>query len=352
MANDKTIVILTPGFPESESDTTCLPLQHQLVRTIQEVRPGLRVVVLSFQYPYHKTPYHWFGIPVIPFDGKNKGGLSKLMLRRKINSSLEKIHKSDKIVGILSFWYNECALVGKKFADRSRINHFCWILGQDAKKENDYPRRLPPRESELIALSDFVQREFEKNHGIRPRFVVPPGIDEKLFDQSPIEKDIDFLGVGSLIALKQYFIFLGVIAELKKQRPRVKAVIAGKGPEKEKLAAHIEMLGISENVTFAGELPYLEVLQLMKRSRVLLHPSSYEGFGCVCIEALFAGAHVISFCKPMDADISHWHIVTNKQEMVAKAWNILRDANTEYKSVPVHSIRDTVKGITDLIAPA
>ncbi|MBK9485561.1 MAG: hypothetical protein IPO01_10185 [Chitinophagaceae bacterium] len=57
---------------------------------------------------------------------------------------------------------------------------------------------------ELIALSDFLQTEFEKNYGIKPAFVIPPGIDSKQFISPIKEKDIDLLAAGSLIPLKQF----------------------------------------------------------------------------------------------------------------------------------------------------
>jgi glycosyltransferase involved in cell wall biosynthesis len=348
MSNKKTFIILTPGFPESEADTTCLPMQQYFVRALKERQPDLNIVVLTFQYPYHQNPYKWFDIAVIPFGGRNKGGLPKLRLRRKIYSTLKKIYTTNKIVGLFSFWYNECAFTGKRFGDKYDIRHYCWILGQDAKKGNKYPHRIPPREDELIALSDFLQNEFEKNHGVRPRFVVPPGVDERSFDPLDKEKDIELLGVGSLIPLKQYEIFIEVIAEIKNQMPGVKAMIAGKGPERERLESLINKLELQNNVTLVGELPYPEVLQLMQRSKLLLHPSSYEGFGCVCVEALYAGAHVISFCKPMNIDIPHWHIVKNKEEMFIEALKLLKDGRTEYKTISPYLISDAVKKVISL----
>ena len=349
MSNKKTFVILTPGFPESEADTTCLPMQQQFIRMLKELHPEIEIVVLSFQYPYHRKVYKWFEIKVIPFGGRNKGGLARLLLRNKINSTLKKLYKERKILGLLSFWYNECAFIGKKFADKNGMKHYCWILGQDARIGNRYPKHLPPRPGELVALSDFIQNEFEKNHRIRPQFVIPPGVEERLFDDLPREKDIDLLGVGSLIPLKQYAIFLEIVAEIKKQIPEIKALLVGKGPEKERLQSMINKLRLENNVTMTGELPYNEVLKVMQRAKVFLHPSSYEGFGCVCLEALYAGAHVISFCKPINRDVTHWHIVNDKEAAILKALKILNDRYTDYKPVDGFGINNTVTGMIKLL---
>jgi glycosyltransferase involved in cell wall biosynthesis len=348
MSNKKTFVILTPGFPGSETDTTCLPFQQNFVKALKKIHKDLNIVVLSFQYPYHKIPYNWFNVPVIPFNGRNKGGLARLLLRKKINLTLKKMHAENKIFGLLSFWYNECGFIGKKFGEKYGIKHYCWVLGQDAKKENKCPQHIPLRADELIALSDFLQNEFSKNHNVKPEFVIPPGIDERLFDDPLKEKDIDLFGAGSLISLKQYDIFLEVVSKIKKATSRIKVMLAGDGPEKEKLESLIKDLKLENNVTLTGELPHQEALKLMQRTKVFLHPSSYEGFSGACLEALYAGCHVISFSKPMKTDIINWNIATNKEKMTEKALNILKDPKAEYKIICPYPINDTANAIMKL----
>ena len=343
----KKFIILTPGFPGSETDTTCLPMQQQFTKALKETHPELDIIVVAFQYPYHQKRYRWFDIDVIPFGGENKGGLKRLLLRKKIKTVLREIQETSEIVGLLSFWYNECAVIGKMLADDYGIKHYCWILGQDARKENKYPKRIPLRENELIALSGFLQQEFEKNHGIKPGFVITPGVDDKLFHVSP-KKNIDILGTGSLIPLKQYDIFLEVLAEVKKQVTELNAVLIGEGSELERLKIIVKKLNLGSNVTLTGELPYPEVLRYMEKAKIFLHPSSYEGFSGVCLEALHSGCQVLSFCKPMNEDIPHWQIVKTKDEMAEKTLAILQNSKTEYKNINKFPINDTVAAIMKL----
>lgn len=345
--NEKTLVILTPGFAKDETDTACLPLQQQLIIALKENNPQLNIIILSLEYPFQTQKYIWFNTTVIPFNGRGRG-LHKLLLRRKLNTTLKKIHKLTPVSGLLSFWYGECAAVGKRFADKYGLKHFCWILGQDAKKENKYPGRIKPRPGELIALSDFLQKEFEKNHGIKPAHLITAGINTKLFNGEK-EKDIDILGAGSLIPLKQYDIFLQAVAEIKKQMPGIKAMLIGKGPEKGKLESLITQLGLQSNVTLTGELPYQEVLERMQRTKIFLHPSSYEGFSGVCLEALYAAAHVISFCQAINRKIEQWHIVKTKEELYHRTLTLLQDKQLKSERVLFKSINDTAKDIMTLI---
>ncbi len=344
--DQQVLIICTPGFAKDETDD-CLPMQQNLVRAIKKNYQGIAIIILSFQYPYFKNTYQWSGTTVISFNGQNKGGIKKLLLRQKINTVLKKINRENSILGILSFWYGECAWAGKKFADQYGLKHFCWLLGQDAKKENRYPGKLHAAPGELIALSDFLQMEFEKNHGVRPHYVIPPGIDTKEFNNPLPVKDIDIIATGSLIPLKQYDLFIKAIIEVKKKMPNIKAALAGDGPERKKLETLIEENQLQQNITLTGALPHQATLQWMQRAKIFLHPSSYEGFGVVMIEALYAGCEVISFCKPMRRDIDHWHIVPNAETMQQKMIDLLQSNLQEERLCPFH-IDDTAKKIMQL----
>lgn len=330
----KTFVILVPGFPENEADSACLPLQQSIVKNIKDAYPALSPIVLSFQYPYFKKKYDWLDIPVISFDGRNKGGLTRLLTRRSIFAALKEIHRSSEIVGLLSFWYGECAYVGKRFADKYGLRHYCWLMGQDAKKKNKYPGILHLKSNELIALSDFLQEEFEKNHGTKPAHVIPPGVDSNQFPSMQPVKDIDILAAGSLIPLKQYSIFIDIVSAIKKQMPGIKGVLVGDGPEKSKLQELITKHDLQSTITLTGELSHPEVLKMMQRAKLFLHTSSYEGFGMVCIEALYAGCEVISFNRVMKEDIERWHIVEDKEEMHRKVYQLLNTLNEPVKALP------------------
>lgn len=348
MHDTNTFVILTPGFPASVADSTCLPMQQQFVKALKQYDPSLNIIVLSLQYPYHTEVYNWHDITVMSFNGRNKGGLRRLILRRKIYAALKKINDQSNITGILSFWYNECAWIGNKFAAKNRLNHFCWILGQDAKPGNAYPASLKLPGTELIALSDFLQDTFSKNHRVKPAFVIPPGIDGRLFDPVTVKKDMHLLAAGSLITLKRFDIFIEIVAELKKEIPGIQAVLIGEGPGRKKLEQLIRQLGLNSNITLTGELAYPQVLQWMQRSRVFIHPSAYEGFSGVCQEALAAGARVISFCKPMNTDISNWHIVSGKEQIKDLALQLLQNKDAAFAGYIPYSMNDTVKKLARL----
>lgn len=348
MNNQKqTLVILSPAFPADESETAWVPAQQLLIKELKNQNPELNIVVLSFFYPYKKLEYSWHGVEVFSFGGMQKRKLKRLLLWRTIWKKLKQLKKQNDIVGILSFWCGECALVGSWFAKKNKLKHLCWVCGQDAKRSNKFVKRIRPKADELVTISDFLTTEFEKNHGIKPAHLIPIAIDPKMFPPMPEEKDIDVIGAGSFIPLKNYEGFVHAIADLKEKFPSIKVVLCGNGEEEEKIKSLVKQLGLADNIQLTGMLHHEKVLQLMQRSKILLHTSTYEGFGMVYLEALYAGAHAIGFTRAMDHEIKNWHIVKTKEEMIATAADILANGNN-FERVIVYSIDDTAKAFMKL----
>jgi len=348
MNKQKALVILSPGFPANEDDTACIPPQQVFVRALKQCNPQLNVVVISFQYPFKAMTYAWFGVEVIALGGKARGGPYRLLTWKNALSVLRDLNKKYELAGLLSFWLGECALIGGRFARKNNLKHYCWMLGQDAKAGNNYVKQIKPDGSTLIALSDFLVREFSINYGIKPGQVIPPGVDTSLFGHLGAVRDIDVMGAGSLISLKQYNLFINVIKTLTQTFPDIKAVICGKGPEMEILKKQIARLELTNNIELKGELPHGEVLALMQRSKVFLHTSAYEGFGMVLNEALYAGAQVVSLVNPMNERHAHHHVPDNAERLPVIIKELLSKPTPAYKPVLVYPIQTVVAKVMAL----
>jgi glycosyltransferase involved in cell wall biosynthesis len=338
-----TLVILTPGFPSDEADTACLPAQQVFVRALNRNYPGLRVVLVSFEYPHRRDSYSWFGNTVITIGGWKRGWMNKLRTCLTVWKMLDALQKENDLIGLLSFWVGGCALVGKYYTKWKHLRHFIWILGQDARAGNRFIPLVRPRDMELVAMSNFLAHEMHRNYKLTPGHIIPNGIDASLYGPAPASRDIDLLGVGSLIPLKQYDLFLSVIHRLAVRLPAIHGVICGKGPESGKLQRVIGQLGLQRNVQLVGEKPHREAIGFMQRAKILLHTSSYEGFSTVCLEALYAGAHVVSFCDPEGSPVKNWHVVNNEEEMTRKALALLQDPRTAYEPVRLHTMDDSAR---------
>jgi glycosyltransferase involved in cell wall biosynthesis len=376
----ETLVILAPAFPANEADENWVPTHQSAVRSLKKQFPELKIVVLTFFYPKQIGRYHWNGVEIVSFDGMRLRKAKRVLLWRNIWRELQGIRRKDQVIGLLSFWCGETALIGHYFGKLHSIRHRCWISGQDAQKGNRWVRVMRPKSEELVAMSTYLQATFYENYGVRPQRVITNGIDSRMFEgggggsaggtvgdsgknagaemseteagggsvATGKERTIDVFSAGSLVPLKQYHLLVEVLASLQSRLPEIRAVHCGDGQEKDRLELQIRELGLEANLRLLGERPHREVLQWMQKSKLFLHPSSSEGFSTVCLEALYAGAQVISFCDPGDQSVPQWHIVRNAEEMAEKALEILHRPDMEYKPVLLHAMDDVARAIMSL----
>lgn len=349
VVSQPTLVVISPGFPKDEHDSTCLPAQQMFFKTFRKQYPTLNIIVLALHYPYTTQTYRWNKIDVIPLNGRRYGRWARPMLWLVATRQLRRLSARSNHLQILSLWCQETALIAARFSRRAGVHHWSWILGQDARASNFFVRWIRPKPHRLIALSDFLADTFEQNHAIRPRYIIPNALDYTLFNPNPTSaRTTDILGVGSLILLKRFDIFLAIVARLKQTFPGIRAVLCGKGPEEKRLQRMTRDLALDKNVTFLGECAHYDTLKMMQSSKILLHPSSYEGYSTACLEALYAGCEVVSFTRAEKADIPQWHIVESPDEMAAKCETILR-ATSNLFPVKVHAAEDTTRMLGNLL---
>ncbi len=346
--NRQTLVILTPGFPANEADSNCLPFPQSFVQNLKRLHPQLHIIVLAFHYPFVAGSYQWHGIDVRSFNGKDKGRLRRLKTWYAVWQALKIIVREKNILGFLNFWLGECALLGSYAARRYKLPCFTWMLGQDARKHNRYLPLIKPSAASLVALSDAVADELYRNYGIRPAHTIPAGVDTAMYAKEDRERSIHIMGAGSLIPLKQYDQFIHIVARLVVNQPSLKVILCGDGPEKQRLQQLINAYELNTHIELAGVQDHGRILELMQASKIFLHTSSYEGFSTVCAEALYAGAQVISYCKPMETGFNHLHIVEDADAMADKAEALLADASHDHHPVLTYPIEECCKKILAL----
>lgn len=72
-----------------------------------------------------------------------------------------------------------------------------------------------------------------------------------------------------------------------------KLVFIGSGSSKEFLTKLAKNLGILDSVSFLGNLPKTEVLEILPKYDLLVQPSRYEGFGLTVVEAMLSKVPVL-----------------------------------------------------------
>ncbi|SEQ12447.1 glycosyltransferase [Flavobacterium urocaniciphilum] len=311
--NLKHIVFLTPGFAQNESDTTTIPALQEYIFALKKELPELQITIIAFQFPYTKKKYNWHNCNVIPLNGKNKK-LKKIQIWNAAFQILKKLNAELPISILHSFWLGECAFVGNLFSNKYNIKHICTLMGRDVKKKNLYSKLLPVQNMKLICLSSFQQQHFFKNYLLQPD-IISWGISKTKFSKTKT-KTIDIIGVGSLIPLKNYELFIEVIFELYKSTP-IRAQLIGEGIEKEKLQEKIKNLNLENTITFTGLLPYQETLEQVSKAKVLLHTSSFESFGMIFPEAIESNTLIVSKNVGCVVPTENWLLAETKEEMIS-----------------------------------
>lgn len=130
--------------------------------------------------------------------------------------------------------------------------------------------------------------------------VIPLGIDEESYPKAMDQTIFDRICTRSNEA---YFLFIGVLRYYKglhsliqaAKNVNAKIVIAGSGPEGDKLKALVKDLGLA-NVVFAGQVTNAEKVALLTHCRALILPSHLrsEAYGMVLVEASMHNKPMIS----------------------------------------------------------
>ncbi|MCB4792116.1 MAG: glycosyltransferase [Elusimicrobia bacterium] len=342
------IVFLVPGFPQNEDDTACIPALQNYVLYYAKQFPDSKITIISFQYPFNKRAYKWNGIEVYSMGRKNRK-LLRLFDWLKVIYFFTRLHSAGNFRIIHSFWLGECSFIGQILSFIFNIPQVASIMGQDAKPGNHYLRLLKYSRLTVTTPSANASRFFREATGKNVNTVIPFGLDR---EQVPIndrntKREIDVLGAGSLIPVKNYSLFLEIISVLAKEFPELKAVLIGDGVEKEYLEQKIDGLGLHSNVTLTGSLPRREVFKYMQQSKVFLHTSIYEGQGYVFMEALYCGLHVVCFNVGHTPPNKKICICTDKKEMIAKIKELLLLSN-DYEPILLKSMNETVKDFNNI----
>lgn len=103
---------------------------------------------------------------------------------------------------------------------------------------------------------------------------------------------IKFISIGRFLHWKGFHLGLRAFAEAKLPDD-AQYWLLGDGPERERLQALVQELGIADKVKFLGELSREQTFNTLGQCNVLVHPSLHESGGFVCLEAMAAGRPVI-----------------------------------------------------------
>lgn len=158
--------------------------------------------------------------------------------------------------------------------------------------------RIQARHIDLfVGMAEAMRPELIRALGLpaeRVAIVEDPAISEANIlppDTAPRRADERlYLGVGRLNPQKDFALLIRAFSDIA--GPKDRLVILGEGPERRRLEALVETLGLTGQVELPGHAP--DTSTWLRRADAFVLSSKYEGVPAVVIEALAAGTPIVA----------------------------------------------------------
>ena len=341
------VLTLTPFYPVAGDDAAgCfiaepLPFLAQLgIRnSVVAARPFYRHRRVSAHSTVHSATWVRYtalpGLAGLPFSGT--------MLYRGIRRAVDSLHAAQPLSLIHAHAALPCGDAAARVARDLGIPFVVTVHGRDVFSSLNSGllgptcKRVAHEVYEAASRVLCVSRKVEEDllSGVDCRsWVVHNGVDTEMFCPAPsTEPALVVLSVGNLIPTKGHATLLKALAAVSKQYPRARCRIIGVGPEQQRLAHLAHQLRISDRVEFLGRQSRGFVAKAMQACSVFVLPSTYEGLGCVYLEAMAAGKPTIGCVGQGIAEIiksgeNGWLIQPNGVESLARALQRLLNDST------------------------
>jgi glycosyltransferase involved in cell wall biosynthesis len=153
----------------------------------------------------------------------------------------------------------------------------------------------------IVAASPETTVRVRKSVGRRtPVYTAPNGIDARMIRRiPPADESVDVVSVGRMLSHKRFDLLLDAVATLAAEGQRVRCLLIGDGPERDRLAEQAQALGIDGHVQLRHDVASQEeLIAHVKAARCFAFPSEREGFGIAALEAIACGTPVITTTAP------------------------------------------------------
>jgi len=126
-----------------------------------------------------------------------------------------------------------------------------------------------------------------------PEVTGDPEVRQKVRAKFGLPLDVPVVGtVGRMIDVKGYPFMLQALALARKSYPSLHWLQVGDGPDRKKIIALAEEMGLSEAVTFAGKRS--DVSSLLEAMDIWAMSSTHEGLPVALLEAMAAGRTIVA----------------------------------------------------------
>ena len=205
----------------------------------------------------------------------------------------------------------------------------------------------------IVIPSESIREILVRDYGLEERYtVIPTGIDLEPYDcadwqalrkEKGWQDETVLISVGRLAPEKNWDTLLRAFAKVSSKKPGLRLVLIGDGSAKGALETLASELGVTEQVTFTGPLPFNEVPCYLKAADVFAFASVTETQGIVTMEAMAAGLPTVAVDGPGTRDIvehgKQGFLVENDADALAKGIQKLLSDPQRMKRIKNHALK-------------
>lgn len=202
----------------------------------------------------------------------------------------------DVFLGFYLFPHGLIAWLAARLAGKRAVVS---LIGSDFNRNLNTPAlgtalRFMLRRFDAVAVfGDHARQELVASGAPAHRvFTLPNTANTETFrPDASVPRDVDLIYVGSLLRPKRVDLLLHALKIVRESRPQTSALIVGDGAERRHLEGLARSLGVDVAVAFCGYSN--QVVDLLRRARVLVLLSEHEGLPMAVIEAMCTGLPVV-----------------------------------------------------------
>jgi glycosyltransferase involved in cell wall biosynthesis len=149
-------------------------------------------------------------------------------------------------------------------------------------------RAVLKRADAVVSVSHDLARHMERTMGLKDVTVIPNGIDVDDFQLATNPGGtLTLVSICRLVPRKNVHVLIAAVERLAKEGAKVSLVIAGTGPEEERIARLAR--GCPRSVRFLGFIDEAQKRTLLSEADVFVQLSMREGLSIAALEALASG---------------------------------------------------------------
>jgi D-inositol-3-phosphate glycosyltransferase len=254
------------------------------------------------------------------FKSKNLEFISLDIFEPELNVEDKEIHlqtfknKLEEFLELKSFdvihaHYWLSGLVAKEISSELNIpfvftSHSLGVFLDGYNKERvDCEKIVMTSTNVVTASSEFENTLISDTYKVEENKIkkITPGVDREIFSPDlSVKRENIFLSIGRIQEQKGQLQTLEFLNNFKKIENDFKCIFIG-GPSGkygneylQELKQTVKEFNLDTHVEFLNNLPQIKIIELLNKSKLLIHTSQFETFGLVAIEANTMGVPVLT----------------------------------------------------------